>query len=139
MFLRTMKPRALEKLAQYPKLFDKEKMLASRDLYEFDNIVTAPVHGFKDTEDYWSRASAKPHLANIRVPALAINALNDPFIPAASLPKLGEVGEFVQLWQPQHGGHVGFTADYIRHFPGHLQTLPRVVGNFFRSGVVPRG
>ena len=68
MFLRTMKPKALAKLAQHPGLFDRERLLAARTLYEFDNVFTAPLHGFRDTDDYWARASAKPHLARIRVP-----------------------------------------------------------------------
>jgi predicted alpha/beta-fold hydrolase len=139
MFLRSMKPRALQKLAQFPNLFNSSKMLASLDLYEFDNVFTAPIHGFKNTEDYWTRASAKPHMANIQIPALAINAVNDPFIPASSLPKPSEVGRHVKLWQPQRGGHVGFAADCLKGFPGHLQTLPQVVGEFFNDGAVPRG
>jgi predicted alpha/beta-fold hydrolase len=134
MFLRSMKPNALKKLVQYPDLFDKQKMLASKDLYEFDNAVTAPVHGFKNTEDYWTRASAKPHMHNISVKALAINALNDPFIPASSLPNESDVSGHVKLWQPQKGGHVGFASDVIRRFPGHLQLLPRKVAEFFNHG-----
>jgi predicted alpha/beta-fold hydrolase len=63
MFLATMKPKALAKLAQHPGLFDRERLLAARDLYEFDNVFTAPLHGFRNTDDYWSRGSAKPHLA----------------------------------------------------------------------------
>ena len=86
MFLRSMKPKALGKLAQHPGLFDREALLAARDLYEFDNIFTAPLHGFRDTDDYYARASAKPHLHRIRIPALALNARNDPFVPAESLP-----------------------------------------------------
>jgi predicted alpha/beta-fold hydrolase len=126
MFLRTMKPKALRKLAQHPGLFDRERLLAARTLYEFDNVFTAPLHGFRDTDDYWSRGSAKPHLARIRIPALVLNALNDPFLPAHSLPQQREVGAFVTLWQPRHGGHVGFPAG---RWPGHLLTLPeRVMG-----------
>lgn len=139
MFLRSMKPRALLKLAQYPSLFDQQKMLASTNLYEFDNVFTAPLHGFKNTDDYWTRASAKPHLANIQIPALAINAVNDPFIPSDSLPQASKVGSHVKLWQPARGGHVGFATDCWLGFPGHLQTLPKVVGEFFNDGVVPRG
>lgn len=139
MFLRSMKPRALQKLAQYPHLFDKQKMLASTNLYEFDNAFTAPLHGFKNTDDYWTRASAQPHLANVQIPALVIHALNDPFIPKDSLPKPHEVGSFVKLWQPTNGGHVGFTADCFKRFPGHLQTLPRAVGAFLTKGEIPRG
>ena len=66
MFLKTMVPKALQKLDQHPGLYSREALLAARDLYEFDNVVTAPIHGFKNTEDYWERASAKPHLYQIQ-------------------------------------------------------------------------
>jgi len=121
MFLRTLKPKALAKLAQHPGLFDRERMLAARDLYEFDNVVTAPLHGFRDTDDYWSRASAKPHLHRIHIPALVLNARNDPFVPAASLPTSDCVGRYVTLWQPQGGGHVGFPSGV---FPSHVLGMP---------------
>ncbi len=139
MFLRTLKSRSLQKLTQYPNLFNKEKMLASTDLYEFDNVVTAPLHGFKSTEDYWTRASAKPHLSRVAVPALVINTQNDPFIPAQSLPTAQHVSQHVKLWQPAHGGHVGFAANCVRDFPGHLQTLPHAVAEFFNTKVVQHG
>jgi predicted alpha/beta-fold hydrolase len=124
MFLRSMKPRALATLARHPGLFDRERLLAARDLYEFDNVFTAPLHGFANTEDYWARASAKPLLHTIRIPALALNALNDPFVPADSLPRRGHVGDWVTLAQPAHGGHAGFPAGA---FPGHVHALPRGV------------
>ena len=128
MFLRSMKPKALAKLKQHPGLFDAQALMAAQDLYAFDNIFTAPLHGFRDTEDYWKRASAKAHLAAVRVPALLINARNDPFIPADSLPAAHEVGQYVHLWQPEHGGHVGFAAGMP---PGHLRTLPQALGRWF--------
>ena len=121
-FLRTMKPRALAKLAQHPGLFDRDRLLAARTLYEFDDVFTAPLHGFTGTEDYWRRASAKPHLHRIRVPALVLNARNDPFVPAASLPSAGT--PHVTLWQPDHGGHVGFASGA---FPGHVHAMPEAV------------
>ena len=127
MFLGTMVPKALQKLDQHPGLFKREALLAARDLYEFDNIVTAPLHGFKNADDYWSRASAKPHLASIRVPALALNARNDPFIPAWSLPQSEQVGPNVTLWQPAQGGHVGFPS---APFPGHVRAMPEAVTGF---------
>lgn len=127
MFLRSMKPKALAKLAQHPGLFDADAMQAARDLYEFDNMFTAPLHGFRDADDYYARASAKPHLARIRIPALALNACNDPFIPAASLPRAGEVSASVTLWQPVHGGHVGFPAG---RWPGHVRAMPDAVGTW---------
>ncbi|HEX2547466.1 MAG TPA: alpha/beta fold hydrolase [Ramlibacter sp.] len=124
MFLRSMKPKALRKWAQHPGLFDRDALLQARDLYQFDDIFTAPLHGFADVEDYWDRASAKPHLHRIRVPALALNACNDPFVPAASLPRAGEVGDQVTLWQPREGGHVGFPTG---PFPGRVLAMPETV------------
>ena len=132
MFLATMKPKALAKLEQFPGLFDRERLMSSRNLYDFDNVFTAPLHGFRDTEDYWTRGSAKPHLASVRVPALVVNARNDPFIPAASLPKPGEVGAHVRLWQPAHGGHVGFP---IGPPPGHVRGMPERVGGWLATHV----
>lgn len=130
MFLRTMKPKALAKLAQHPGLFDRNALLAARDLYEFDHVFTAPLHGFKSTDDYWSRASAKPLMRDIRIPALALNAKNDPFVPASSLPLHSEVSSTVTLWQPAQGGHVGFAQG---RWPGHVCGLPHAVGQWLFS------
>ncbi|MDP3700567.1 MAG: alpha/beta fold hydrolase [Hylemonella sp.] len=127
MFLRSMKPKAFAKLAQHPGLFDAEAMQQASDLYTFDNLFTAPLHGFKSTEDYWERASAKPHLHRIRIPALALNARNDPFVPAGSLPRPDAVGKWVTLWQPAQGGHVGFPHG---RWPGHVCTMPEAVGHW---------
>jgi predicted alpha/beta-fold hydrolase len=102
-------------------------MLDSKDLYEFDNVFTAPLHGFQNTDDYWRRASALPLMANIQIPALALNALNDPFIPADSLPSTHTVSTCVELWQPSHGGHVGFAKGSM---PGHLKAMPEAVGTW---------
>ena len=132
MFLNTMKPKALAKLAQHPGLFDRESLLAAQDLYEFDRLFTAPLHGFRSTEDYWSRASAKPHLTRVRLPALLVNALNDPFVPAWSLPRQDEVGPDVTLWQPEHGGHVGLTQG---GWPGHVRAMPDAVGRWLLGKV----
>ncbi len=130
MFLRSMKPKALAKLAQHPGLFDRDALMTARDLYEFDNVFTAPLHGFKNTEDYWGRASAKPHLNQIRIPALVVNARNDPFVPAWSLPHGHEVGPHVTLWQPAHGGHVGFPHGPV---PGHVRSMPDAVGGWLAA------
>jgi hypothetical protein len=124
MFLRTMKAKAEAKWAQHPGLFDRERMRRARTLYEFDDVFVAPLHGFAGVDDYWARGSAKPQLRLIRVPALLLNPTNDPFVPAASLPAAHEVGSMVTLWQPAHGGHVGFAQG---RFPGHLHHLPEAV------------
>ena len=130
MFLRTMVPKALRKLEQHPGLFDRERLLAARDLHEFDNAFTAPVHGFKDADDYWVRASAKPHLHRVAVPALVLNALNDPFVPAGSLPQAGDVSSHVTLWRPAQGGHVGFPT---QPFPGFVRVMPEAVTDFLAA------
>ena len=125
MFLNTMKPKALIKWAQFPGLFDRQAMLAAQDLYAFDNVFTAPLHGFRDTDDYWCRASAKPRLHEIRVPTLVVNARNDPFVPAWCLPHAAEVGPSVTLWQPAQGGHSGFVRTHASARDG---LLPDAVG-----------
>ena len=132
MFLRTMVPKALRKLKQHPGLFDGERLRAVRDLYEFDNLFTAPLHGFRNTEDYWARASAKPQLRRIQIPALLLNARNDPFVPAASLPQQQESSQFVTLWQPEQGGHVGFTQGRP---PGQLFDMPEQVCNWLMKAI----
>lgn len=117
-FLRTMVPKAMAKLRQHPGLFDPDAMRRVTDLYQFDNLFTAPLHGFKNTEDYWLRASAKPRLRDIRIPAHIVNALNDPFIPAASLPTQADISPTCRLTYSPHGGHVGFVAGPWP--PGHI-------------------
>lgn len=130
MFLRTMKPKALAKLQQHPGLFDAARLTAARNLYEFDDIFTAPLHGFRNADDYYARASAKPHLPRIRIPALLLNAGNDPFVPARSLPTSAQAGAWVTLWQPREGGHVGFPDGRM---PGHVRRMPDEVGSWLLS------
>ncbi|MEH0166517.1 YheT family hydrolase [Roseateles microcysteis] len=133
MFLRSMVPKAMKKLEQHPGLFDGERLREVRDLYEFDKLFTAPLHGYKDTNDYWARGSAKPHLHRIRVPALVLNARNDPFVPAACLPSQEEVGnDLVRLWQPPHGGHVGFPSGWP---PGHVLQVPQRVCDWLSASL----
>jgi uncharacterized protein len=131
MFLATLKPKALAKLERFPGVAESDRLRASRNLYEFDNAYTAPVHGFRNTEDYWDRASGKPWLAGVRVPHLVLNALNDPFVPAASLPGAAEVSRFVQLEHPREGGHIGFARS---PFPGRLDFIPQRLREFFTRG-----
>ncbi len=107
-FLRTMKKTSMAKLAQHPGIFRKDVMVRARTLREFDNEVTAPLHGYRDTDDYWTRASAKPGLIDVKVRTLVLNAKNDPFLPASALPKPHEVSPQVTLEFPEDGGNVGF-------------------------------
>jgi hypothetical protein len=134
MFLRTLKPKCLAKLERYPGLFDRAALLAARDLYAFDNVVTAPLHGYRDTDDYWHRASARHVLDAIAVPTLVLNARNDPFLPGQHLPRTA--ARAVVLEYPEEGGHVGFACG---PWPGSLDWLPQRLLQFFDqcSGAVP--
>jgi uncharacterized protein len=123
-FLKSLKRKGLAKLAQYPGLFDRDAMLAARTLYEFDNVVTAPLHGFRDTDDYWTSATTRPFLPRIAVPTLVLNARNDPFLPGCVLPTKADVSAAVTLDQPDHGGHVGFMTG---PFPGRIDWLSQRV------------
>ncbi|GAB3627470.1 alpha/beta fold family hydrolase [Pandoraea terrae] len=129
-FLATLKRKSLAKLDQFPDLFDRKAMLAARDLRDFDDVVTAPLHGFDDAVDYYTRASSKPILPAIAVPTLMLNARNDPFMPAGALPGPRDVGRHITLLQPRHGGHVGFMT---APFPGGMTWMPHTVLDYFAS------
>lgn len=109
-FLSTLKRKSLGKLAQHPGLFDRERMLAARDFFDFDETVTAPMHGFAGCHDYWRRSSCRQFLGGIRVPTRVLNALNDPFLPASALASPAQVSPQVSLHYTRRGGHVGFHA-----------------------------
>lgn len=132
MFLQTLKPKCEAKLRQFPGLFDLDALRAARDLYAFDNVVTAPLHGYRDTDDYWDRASAKHVLGDITVPTLVLNALNDPFLPGRHLPR--RAAACVQLDYPEHGGHVGFAVGGV---PGRLDWLPQRMLHFLEGSTAP--
>ena len=132
-FLRTLKEKMLEKLESHPGLVEKEALLAAQNFRQFDDLVTAPLHGFLNTDDYWKKASSKPMLRHIALPALILNAKNDPFMPAEALPGKEEVSDQVVLNYPEEGGHAGFASG---PFPGKLEWLPKRLFDFFK-GVRP--
>jgi predicted alpha/beta-fold hydrolase len=129
-FLRTLRHKALEKIASHHMPVSAAAIRAVSTLHEFDELFTAPLHGFRDADDYWTRASSKPWLNSILVPTLVINARNDPFLPAAALPQAQEVSAQVTLDFPAQGGHVGFVSG---PFPGSLSWLPQRVLAFFEA------
>ncbi len=134
MFLDTLKRKSAAKLARFPGSVDERAMRASANLYEFDNAVTAPLHGFRDTDDYWQRASSWPGLAAIRVPTLVINARNDPFMPESALDRARGASKHVTLEFPAGGGHAGFMTG---PFPGRHGWLASRILDFFTSQRAP--
>lgn len=129
-FLHSLKRKALRKAEQFPGLLDADAIAAATTFREFDTLVTARLHGFRDADDYWSRVSSKPLLKSIRVPTLVINALNDPFLPAEALPTTAEVAPAVTLEQPESGGHVAFPSG---PFPGNIDWLPQRLMQHFAT------
>ena len=129
-FLSTLKVKSLAKLARYPGLYDAARVRAASTLREFDDLVTAPLHGFKGVDDYYARASSKPQLKCIAAPTLMLNARNDPFLPARFLPTPQEVSLNVLLETPAGGGHAGFVTG---RFPGNIEWLAQRVLRFFAT------
>ena len=127
-FLSTLVPKALAMARRFPGTLDAAAVRRARSMHTFDDVVTAPLHGFASALDYWQRASSKPWLGGVAVPTLVLNAKNDPFIPAGSLPGPESVSRTVTLEQPAHGGHAGFARP---PFPGSLEWLPNRLLQFF--------
>lgn len=130
-FLRTMRPKIVEKARRFPGTIDVLRLSQTRTLREFDDLYTAPMHGYRNALDYWTRASSKPKLKTITVPTLVLNARNDPFVPEASLPGTHDCSGAIVLHQPAEGGHAAFVTG---PFPGNLSWLPERLGRFFETG-----
>ena len=111
-FLRTLRPKALEKASRYPELFpSQERIEAIRTLWEFDDLITGPLHGFADAADYYARSSAKQFVRGARVPLLLLSAVDDPFLPADVLEEVrghALANRLVEVEFLPFGGHVGF-------------------------------
>ena len=129
-FLKTLKRKSDGKLTQYPGLFDRARMLRARDFFDFDDAVTAPMHGFASCFEYWERSSCRQFLSGIRVPTLVLNARNDPFLPARALAPRDEVSDRVTLDYPDEGGHAGFPMGLP---PGRLDWMPARTMDFLAA------
>lgn len=114
MFLDTLKPKSLAKLERFPGLYDAARLRRVRTFREFDDLVTAPLHGFRDAEQYWQTCSSGRYLGAIRVPTLLVNARNDPFLPEPALiAAAAGAAPCVEREFPASGGHVGFRPDWL--------------------------
>jgi predicted alpha/beta-fold hydrolase len=120
-FMGSMRPKLLAKIAAHELAIEAGAIRACATFRQFDELYTAPVHGFENADDYWRRSSSKPWLKRIEVPTLLINAQNDPFLPTSALPTKAEVSDSVILEYPKSGGHVSFVSG---NFPGKLDWLP---------------
>ncbi len=108
-FLKTLRQKIHDKAAQLPGEVDATHLRNVRSIPQFDDHYTAPMHGFASAEAYYAHASSGQYLAGIRVPALLVNAQNDPFLPPSCFPRAAAAASpFVFLERPRDGGHVGF-------------------------------
>jgi uncharacterized protein len=107
-FMRSFRQKTRAKARAYPGFVDVPAALRARTFAAYDRVVTAPLHGFADEIDYWRQASSAPYLTAIRRPTLLLNALDDPFVPAGSLPDPRRLPPPVRAEFVPHGGHVGF-------------------------------
>lgn len=108
-FLRTLKAKIRAKAPLYAERVDVRAAMRARTFRRYDRLVTAPIFGFADEEDYWRRSSSGPYVGKIRRPTLLISAINDPFVPSATLP-WAEVDRspWLEAAFPAEGGHAGF-------------------------------
>jgi predicted alpha/beta-fold hydrolase len=122
-----MIPKSLAKLQRFPGLYAEAKVRKAATLRAFDDVVTAPLHGYRDVDDYWTRASTIGELHRIRVNTLLIHARNDPFLPGKFLPS-NDVADCVTCAFSPAGGHVGFVSG---PFPGNQHWLPTRILDYF--------
>jgi len=135
-FLRTLRRKAEAKLQRYPGLFDPVALSRARTLYEFDDVVTGPVHGFADAHDYYTRSSSLHFLHQIRRPTLLLSARDDPFLPPSVLDEVAGIARRNSCLTAEFtegGGHVGF----VHGSPWRpLYYAERRAGEFLSSHVV---
>ena len=105
-FLRTLKKKSLLKQAKFPRALDAKRVRAAGTLVEFDDAITAAVHGFTGAPDYYAQSSSGPYVEKVRVPLLLLSAEDDPFIPASTIPRSVPANVTLEVWP--RGGHLGF-------------------------------
>lgn len=130
-FMQTLQAKARRIEERFPGLINPQKLVTIQSLKDFDEAVTAPLHGFKNALDYWTSCSSIRVLGGIRLPTLMINACNDPFVRPSFLPSAGDLSASVRAEFPTEGGHCGFP---LGNFPGSLGYLPMRTLRFLLHG-----
>lgn len=135
--LNLLKGNASRKLAAYPGTLpiDLPQLKRVRRIREFDDLITAKIHGFADAIDYYRQCSAMPMLNQIAKPTLIIHAKDDPFMDHHVIPDAGSLPACVEYQLTEHGGHVGFIGGTLRRpemwlekrIPDWLENQPGVV------------
>ncbi len=127
-FLKSLKEKVQLKENVLVDQVDLEQIFKAKDFFEFDGLVTAPLHGFSSASHYYKASSSLPYLPKITIPVLLINALNDTFLSETSYPiELAKSSKNIHLATPKYGGHVGFVT---RH-PNNIYWTEEMVRDFF--------
>jgi predicted alpha/beta-fold hydrolase len=130
-FLDSLRQKAIEKQTRYPDLPSPARINAITSLRDFDNTITAPVHGFDNAVDYYTRSSSIRYLQEIAVDTLLLNAVDDPFLPSdvlADVSRIVKRNAHLTADFPQRGGHAGFVGGRNPFRPVYY--LERRVGDF---------
>lgn len=121
-FLRSLKRKVRAKCVRYPDIANPAELERAMTLRAFDELVTAPMHGFGDAADYYRRASSLGFLPGVRVPTLLLTALNDPFLSPGVLDEVRAMAErnpYLECVCTAGGGHVGFVSGRLPWRPRH--------------------
>jgi predicted alpha/beta-fold hydrolase len=138
-FLGTLKAKAREKLARFPGTIAWDRVAAVRTIWDFDDVATAPVHGFRDAPDYYARSSSIRFLAGIAIPTLLLSAADDPFLPSEVLDEVRAIAArnaHFTVEFSEHGGHVGFVSGALPWRPAFYAEARAV--EFLEAGLRAR-
>lgn len=131
--LRRMKKAVSRKFDQYTAAFDWQRAMEAKTFAEFDDAVTAPLHGFSGKDEYYDRCSSAAFLKDIRRPTLIINSLDDPFMTPDVIPAEDQLSDCVTLEVSEHGGHVGFISGGTPWRPEYY--LPKRITDYLASQI----
>ena len=108
-FMRSLRGKVAWKRERLAEILDLEQVDQARSIWDFDDAVTAPLNGFEDATEYYTKCSSRGFLPSVRVPTLMLHAIDDPFLPSGAIPKAEAAGNrALALRLSQRGGHVGF-------------------------------
>jgi len=115
-FLKSLKGKVRQKVARFPDLVAADRFAALRTLEDFDDAITAPLHGYRDAVDYYTRASSLPALPGIRLKTLLLSAVDDPMLPPEVLDEVREAAQAnpaLHIEFVPRGGHAGFVSGSV--------------------------
>jgi len=119
-FLKSLQAKARSKVAAFPGIADPDQVAAAQTMYDFDDVFTAPVHGFRDAAHYYSASSSIRFLKSISIRTLLLSAVDDPFLPSQVLADVQQIAadnHCLEVDFPRHGGHVGFVGGQMPFTP----------------------